>query len=334
MQKNSQIDFVITWVDGSDKEWIKEKEKYLKEKNHANSNNRYRDWELLKYWFRGIEKYAPWVNKIYFVTYGHLPQWLNVKNDKLVIIKHDDYIPKEYLPTFNSNVIEMNLFRVKGLKEKFVNFNDDMFIINYTTEHDFFKDDLPCDLAGCNINMPIGEEDEISHIMLNNIDVINKYFQKNKLIIKDFSKWINFKYGKYVLRTFFLLPWPKFSLFQEMHFPSSILKSSMNEIYKLEEKRFTETFKHKFRSEKDLNQWLFRYWQIAKGNFAPRSYKFGKYYDINEENLDNIRKAIFSNKHKVICLNDTKEHIDFEKIKQELVKIFSGKFPEKSSFEI
>ena len=115
------------------------------ENNNSNSKNRYRDWKLLKYWFRGVEKYAPWVNKIYFITYGHLPKWLNTENEKLVILKHSDYIPDKYLPTYNSNVIEMNYFRIKELNEKFVNFNDDMFIINDIREEDFFANGLPCD---------------------------------------------------------------------------------------------------------------------------------------------------------------------------------------------
>ena len=110
-----KIDFVISWVDGNDKEWQKEREKYIVENNNDNSDVRYRNWDNLKYWFRGVEKFAPFVNKIYFITYGHLPEWLNVNNPKLVIVNHKDYIPEKYLPTFNSHTIELNLHRIKGL---------------------------------------------------------------------------------------------------------------------------------------------------------------------------------------------------------------------------
>ena len=332
--KENTIDFVITWVDGNDEKWLEEKKQFQPIKtDNASSKNRYRDWGILRYWFRGVEKFAPWVNKIYFITYGHLPEWLNVNNRKLVIVKHTDYIPIEYLPTYNSNAIEMNIFRIKELSEKFVNFNDDMFIINKTRKEDFFKNDKPCDLAGCNINMPDGNSDMISHIMLNNVDVINKYYKKNEVIKRNFSKWFNFKYGKYLLRTIFLLPWPKFSNFQEMHMPSSLLKTTINEIYDLEKKRIEETSQNKFRSEKDINQWLFRYWNIVNGNFIPRSYKFGKYFDIDKSAIKSIKKTILSEKNKVICLNDSKENIEFEELKKELIKIFEEKFPEKSKFE-
>lgn len=33
-----------------------------------NSDKAYREWGTFKYWFRGVEKFAPWVNKVYLVT--------------------------------------------------------------------------------------------------------------------------------------------------------------------------------------------------------------------------------------------------------------------------
>ena len=82
-----KIDFVIMWVDGSDPKWLAEKNKYSEKKVSIDDGiNRYRDMNLLKYWFRGVEKYTPWVNKIYFVTWGHLPKWLDTSNPKLVIV--------------------------------------------------------------------------------------------------------------------------------------------------------------------------------------------------------------------------------------------------------
>ena len=127
------IDFVIPWVDGSDPAWQKERDAKAAQLGSMercdNRGERYRDWDNLKYWFRGVEKFAPWVHKIYFVTWGHLPEWLDVQHPKLVIVRHEDYIPKEYLPTFNSHTIEWNLHRIHGLSENFVYFNDDIFLL-------------------------------------------------------------------------------------------------------------------------------------------------------------------------------------------------------------
>ncbi len=141
------IDFVIVWVDGQDDRWRKQRAAFQTEISKGDdSEERYRDWGLLRYWFRGAERFAPWVRKIHFVTWGHIPLWLNVNHPKLHIVKHEDYIPKEFLPTFNSHVIEMYLHRIKGLSERFVYFNDDMFMIRPLCQTDFFKGGKPCDM--------------------------------------------------------------------------------------------------------------------------------------------------------------------------------------------
>ena len=123
-----KIDFVIPWVDGSDPEWLAEKRIY--KPDMPDDAVRYRDWDILRYWFRGVEKYAPWVNKIHFITWGHLPEWMNPECKKLNIVNHRDYIPEKYLPTFSSHTIELNIHRIKGLSQQFIYFNDDT-ILNY-----------------------------------------------------------------------------------------------------------------------------------------------------------------------------------------------------------
>ena len=37
------------------------------------SDKAYRDWGTFKYWFRGVEKFAPWINKVYLVTDDQIP---------------------------------------------------------------------------------------------------------------------------------------------------------------------------------------------------------------------------------------------------------------------
>ena len=62
------IDFVVTWVDGNDEKWRLKKAKYdgsiNTSKYSMNSEKAYREWGTFKYWFRGVEKFAPWVNKV------------------------------------------------------------------------------------------------------------------------------------------------------------------------------------------------------------------------------------------------------------------------------
>lgn len=135
------IDCVILWVDGSDPEWIAQKNKYagIKIENVDNKEDRYRDWDTLKYLFRGIEKYASWFRKVFLVTCGQIPEWIDTSYPKLEIVFHEEFIPEQYLPTFNSHTIELNLHRIKELSNEFVYFNDDMFILRKTRPTDFFK---------------------------------------------------------------------------------------------------------------------------------------------------------------------------------------------------
>ena len=171
------IDFVVLWVDGNDPEWQKEKAKYQgKSLNDSNSSNRYRDWGLMPYWFRAVEKFAPWVRKIHFVTCGHLPDFLNTASPKLNIVKHSDFIPEEYLPTFSSHAIEMNIHRIPGLSEHFVYFNDDTFLLRPLSETAFFKDGLPCTSA---VERPIelkGNFGVWQHAAVNDLSVVNSHF--------------------------------------------------------------------------------------------------------------------------------------------------------------
>ena len=88
------IDFVVLWVDGSDPVWQAEKAKYQgKTLDDSNAVNRFRDWGLMPYWFRAVERFAPWVRKIHFVTCGHVPAFLNLAHPKLHHVKHADFLP-------------------------------------------------------------------------------------------------------------------------------------------------------------------------------------------------------------------------------------------------
>ena len=61
----NKIDFVLPWVDGSDEAWIRQRNEYLNTRDGDLSNSRFRDWENLQYWFRGVEKFTPWVCLLY-----------------------------------------------------------------------------------------------------------------------------------------------------------------------------------------------------------------------------------------------------------------------------
>lgn len=328
--EKQKIDFVITWVDGNDLNWQKEKAIYKPETRTDNRNVRYREWDNLKYWFRAVEQYAPWVNKIYFVTWGHLPEWLDTRNEKLVIVNHKDFIPKEYLPTFNSCSIEMNLHRIKNLSDNFVYFNDDVFLLDKVKETDFFKNNLPCDSAVLSAIIPSGADD-FEHTLVNNINIINKYFNMKQSIKNNPSKWFNLKYGKDQIRTLLLMGWNNFPGIRIRHIPASLTKKVFNELWDKEYGMLNSTSLSKFRNTLGVNPWVLQDYFIASGDFYPRSTKFGKLMDVS--NVKEIKEAIEKKKYKTICINDNSKIEDFENIKKEINSSFEKNLPNKSSFE-
>ena len=332
----NDIDIVVRWIDHNDRNWLAEKQKYEKlEKNKVDvSIERYRDWDLLRYWFRGIQQYAPWVRKVFFITYGHRPQWLNISYPKLRFVTHKDFIPDRWLPTFSSRTIDFNIFRIRDLSNKFVFFDDDMFMLKMSSEKDFFVDNKPCDSMVYNTITALFS-DYIGQNIFNNMTIINKNFSKDKLNMKEILKVFSFKYGTYLYKNLVLFPWKHYLGFQDFHLPESLLKSTIAEIWKVEPEILEKTCSHKFRQKDDVNQWLIRYWQLADFNFYPRRTNIGKYFELTDDNRE-IINIINRQKYKMICLNEGKSGsvTDFHKQKKQLQRAFQEIFPYKSEFEI
>ena len=326
------IDFVIPWVDGGDPEWQAEKDNYSVKKSSEDDAReiRFRDWGTLKYWFRGVENFAPWVNRIHFVTWGHLPEWLNINHPKIHIVNHKDYIPEQYLPTFSSHVIELNMHRIPGLSDHFVYFNDDIFILQPLVETDFFRNGIPCDLCVANAITPrLGE---FSPILLQTTSYINKHFNKKQDIKRNFGKWFSLKYGILLTRTICLLPWTFHTGFYNHHLAVPYKKETLETVWNEEPEILEQTCSHRFRNDSDVNQYIFRYWRLASGDFVPHK-PLGKYLNMGDDNTT-IYNAIRNKSYKLFCINDKENKADFEEEKRKMVNAFEAVFPEKSAFEI
>ncbi|MDD7389020.1 MAG: Stealth CR1 domain-containing protein [Lachnospiraceae bacterium] len=330
-----KIDFVVSWVDGSDPEWLKEREAFFPEAmTNGLDINRFRDWNLMRFWFRGVEQYAPWVNKIFFVTNGQVPKWLNTEHPKLRLVKHQDYIPIQYLPTFNSNVIELWLHRIPELSEHFVLFNDDMFLTAPVGPEDFFKNGVPLDMALLDIVTAPDPGDCLPHMQINNFAVINRYFNKKEVLKKNAEKFFSFKYGKELLRNLLLFPFQYFSCFRDSHLPSSYLKCTFDSVWQKERELLEQCGYHRFRSKSDLTHWLMKCWQICEGNFEVRSSSWGHHFELWEDGIEDICRSLEQQRYRTVCLNDSKSDIDFEYMKQRLQESFKKILPERSTFEL
>src|SRR5690625_10550 len=257
-----EIDFVVLWVDDNDPEWQKSKA-YHSGGNTTrvlNQKNRYRDWGIFHYWFRGVEKYAPWVRKIHLVTAGHLPQWLNIEHPKLNIVPHADFMAERYLPTFSARPIELNIHRIPDLAERFVYFNDDMFIINKIRPEYFFQHDLPTDMGIR--NLIIGND--YSTVLYNALRIVEKNLGHINPVKEKPFNWFNLKYRTAVLRNLLLLPWQSHSGFYSFHRPTSYFKSDFEIVWDTEGDLLEKTCLNKFRTISDVNHQVIRWWRLIE----------------------------------------------------------------------
>ena len=328
------IDFVITWVDMEDPKWKTEFSKYSgKKDNEKNgvSEARFRDYGFLKYWFRGVEKFAPWVRKIHFVTSGQKPEWLDENNPKINLVNHKDYIPAEFLPTYNSVVIERYLHKIPDLAEHFVYFNDDFYIINNISTERFFKNGVPCDIAVFQYNPSWSQWYKR---IKNNLKIINKHFDKKEVMARDHDKWFHKSYGSRARWNYLLKPYGKFITLRTPHNAQPYLKSTFEEVWTVAEKELTETSANRFRTVTDYTPELFRTWQICKGNFEPyNTYSDTKMFPLMIKQKQAIR-AIYNQSYTLICLNDNVHIRNYEQVMENIKNAFESILPEKSTFEL
>lgn len=334
-----QIDFVVTWLDSNDSEWKKEYAYYKTGAIGDMGVGRFRDMNIFHYWFRAVDKFAPWVNKVYLITNGKFPDWINRNNPKLVLVKHEDYIPKEYLPTFNSVTIELHMHRIKGLSEQFVYFNDDMLLNSPVTPDYFFHNGLPCDhnKETC-FNVPIYTRQErfgISMSMLSDIGIVNAYFNRWDTVRQSPHRWFGPHLGlKGLLMSTILMKQRLFVGFSNYHTEQTYLKSTFEEVWN-KEPEYLNASCTRFREEVIANPYLFRYWQFAKNTFYPKKKRFATFHLYSKEVIDNIENIFADSNIVSVCLNDTSlcPDEDFNYINKELIRLLQQKFPNKSSFE-
>jgi hypothetical protein len=154
MQNNSaaaRIDAVITWVDGDDPHHRAKRLHYQPQApRNANAVNPHR-WacnDELGYCLRSIANHAPWIGRIWIITDAQMPDLSRLPADlagRITIVDHLSLFAgyESALPTFNSLAIETMLWRIPGLAEHFVYFNDDVFLTGPLSLGDVFCDGAP-----------------------------------------------------------------------------------------------------------------------------------------------------------------------------------------------
>lgn len=300
--KNASIDLLITYVNCSDRNWVQD---YIKTtKTHNPSKIRYRSWGTLKYLLRGVERYMPFIRNVVLIVSraSQVPAWINKENVRIVY--HEDFIPKKYLPTFNSCAIESFFWNIPDLADRVIYFNDDMFPINPLSENVFFTGNKP--------NIKFTEPKSYSTRAIyqsqcrSGIDLIT-----NALSIAPFES------GK---------------IFRPYHISMAITKDSMAKVAELCKDTLPQTIST-VRSTKNVNQYIYAYYQYFTDNYVDKIVRY-KYYEFTDANLPEILDEILNNNYQMLCLNDSDKIRDYAATRAKLLAVFACKFPKPSRYEL
>jgi hypothetical protein len=308
------IDLVYLWVDGNDPKWQAKRNAFLERKvenSLSSSNGRYVNNDELKYSLRSVERYAPWIRKIFIVTDDQTPEWLDIENPKIKIIDHKEILPAQSLPCFNSNVLEHFLCKISNLSEYFILSNDDTFFNKIVSPTTFFgKDGYPI------------------------IRLTRKPFRRFRWFLREqIFKNPHKLYSKALFNAAELVK-QKFGFFYNglpHHNIDSYLKSDCirvgEQIFKNE---IDHTKMNHFRNANDIQRIVYSYVALAEKRGHLR-------YVSNDESLHiHIQKDRHFEKLKkfnptFFCMNDTEYADDNDRMK---LKVWlSTRFPEKSEFE-
>jgi len=292
-----EIDAIITYVDGTDPVWIKDYHDHVSEKPLG---KRYRDWGFLKYLLRGIATHMPFIRKVYLVVSSdsQVPSWVN--RDTVGIVCHRDIIPEQYLPTFNSSMIEMFLHRIAGLSEHFVYFNDDMFPVNDFTEGDFFTDGIP--------TMGITR-----HLL--SASAFMRLVRRSDTLAR---KALGMRKGLFYLR-------PR-------HVCSPMLKSECDRLYDVVYPEIIASLSP-LRAENNYNQYLFLDYMYYGGKLINKPLT-RKHFSLAVASMGKITDAITHPDCKIICINDVEmSEQAFHDKQATIVQAFESRYPSNSRFE-
>lgn len=296
------VDAIITYVNNSDNAWFNS---YIKTTHTHNPNAcRFRSWGTLKYLLRGIETYMPFVQNVLLVVSekSQVPFWVNTSNVRVVY--HSEFIPKRFLPTFNSCTIESFFWNIPNLSDKVIYFNDDMFPTAPMTADDFFTENTP-------------------HIQFNTLQLSatsNLYRKQCRSGIDMMTKALN------------LPAWPKGQIIRPYHITTAFTSDGLNAIRELCGDLIPNTVSVT-RNPNNVNQYIYAYWHYFTDNYIPETISY-KYFELTDKTFSEIIDTIDTTTYQMLCLNDSGGVKDYARTRYLLQAAFEKKFPNKSKYEV
>lgn len=299
-----KIDYVLTYVDNSDKEWQTQYKKVSRLNGRPVNTNgvRYRNWNTLKYLFRGIAECLPFINNLYVIVEreSQIPKWANTKTVKFIL--HKDIIPQKYLPTYNSDVLEIFMHNISGLSEYFLYGNDDMFPVGVMSEDDWFSNGLP--------RMNIRDW---------------KYSENDKMYRHILKSTENFARSILKLETR-----PKL-VFHSEHNIGPMRKSTWEFLWDNGKEQLEKSCSP-FRKPINISKEAVNFFEKLNGT-TVKSDRVIKYFEFKSGTTFGVKKALRDKSTQCICINDTPSITNFNFLKRSIHELFEKRFPYKCKYE-
>ena len=291
------MDAVITFVDGLDPLWQADYAAW--HGGEAPLAKRFRDWGTLPYLLRGIEKFMPFVEKVHLVVArkSQVPGWVS---SQVRVVLHEDIIPGEYLPMFNSCSIEMFLHRIPGLAEQFLYFNDDMFPVAPCEAEDFFPGGKAamgfarCLFAGSLYRRQTRNADRLARKAL------------------GLPSGMTFR--------------------RPQHCPSPMLRSASESVFQAVEKEILAQVS-RTRTPDNVNQYLFLDYLLYGGRAINRRLS-NKHLSLAVSSAGKIEAFLAAPTHKLCCINDVEmSDAQYRALRPRILEAFERLLPTPSRFE-
>lgn len=315
MENNpNDIDLVYLWVDGNDPIWRAKRNAFIgktSEVDEKNCEGRYANHDELKYSLRSIERYAPWIRRIFLITDNQTPQWLDLSNPKIRIVDHKEIMPPECLPCFNAHLLEKFIYKVPGLAERFLFANDDTFLNKPVTPQDFFTPE----------GFPIVRLGRKPFRRL-------RWFWREQICGKPLKN-----YSASVSRAALLIS-KKYGIYYSgmpHHNVDAYLKSDCRRVAEdILREEFLSNRGNKMRSDNDIQRIVYSYIGLAEKRACRR------YVNPKESMIVRIHKPkdyirFRQNQPTFFCMNDSEYAQESDRLRMK--EVLEDLFPDKSSFE-
>lgn len=309
-----KVDIIITYVNGNDVNWLSRYNRAAKLFNEKYGNYNIEegnipeelkllDYGTLKYLIRSVDKNLPFVNNVFLVvqSFSQVPDWINTETVKIVL--HEDFIPKEYLPTFNSMTIDMFMHKIPGLSNRFIKIEDDMIITRKLTEYSFFDGNTT--------------KETMEFRDLHNLNYSNPAIVYQKM-------WLN---ASNLVKRHFNEPESDHLYYRTNHGVSPLIKSDIEEFITANENEILNSITQ-FRQPKNFVHWIFRFYTWKKNGMVQNGVNH-KYLTFRNK-WELIKELDNCDKYDTIVIQE----FGFEPGDEKIVETYLNKhFPKNCKYE-